>query len=228
MSFGFPPFARLVAAALTLVVLTGCQAGIRVAVELGKEARGQVRVTATLDDAAAERIGDLAEFVDDTGLAASGWLVEAGEQQAVATRSVNGPADVEAALRDLTGAGGPFSGLRFRRNAGFLRTVTGVSGRVDLSRGLATFGDDGLTQLTGSPTGVDAPASILSLSLEVDLPGDESGNAPGGGAIWELPLGQVTEIRAESTMPNFAGIGGVAVAVAAALGLIVAGVRRRR
>lgn len=227
MGHRFPPLARLATAALILGALSGCQAGVRVALDLDDAAAGTVEVRVSLDEAARERVGDLSEFVDSTGLAAAGWLVDADKGTATAHRQVSGPADVEAALADLTGAGGPFSGLRVSREGGFLRTTTEIRGRVDFRRGLAAFGDDGLTRLTGSPIGVDAPASVLALSMKVDLDGRQTTNAPGGGSTWTLPLGQVTEIRAESTDVNLLGVGGAGIALLAGAGLAVFGVLRR-
>lgn len=137
-----------------------------------------------------------------------------------AVRDVDSPAQLERAIEDLSGPQGPFSGLAFSRRQTFARTTVEVTGSVNLTRGMAAFGDDELQALTGSVTGVDLEPDALALSLEVELPGRQQ--------EWSLPVGEVTPVEVQSTDVNALGLTGVGVAVAAALVLVWAGVRRLR
>ena len=213
-------------AGFVLVSLVGCRADVEVAIEVDESGQGEVSVEVELDEAAAERIGDLSEFVASDDLRAAGWDVSAGERTLEVRKPVNSPADIDLAVAELSGPAGPFADLNFDRNVTFARTEVEVGGFVDLSEGMAAFGDEELRQLTGSVTGVDVPVDAVRLSLAVDLPGQETSNAPGPGTRWALPMGAVTPINAESTDVNVLGLGGVAVAVLAALVLIAAAVRR--
>lgn len=215
-------------APLLLVLLGACRAEALVQLEVDEAGVGFLTATLSLDEAAAEKVGDLGGYVAAEDLRAAGWTVTSSADRVSIRRPVDGPGDVNAAFDALTGAGGPFAGLEFDRDQGFVSTRTSLSGEVDLSRGLAAFGDEGLTRLTGSPIGVDAPDSVLGLTLAVELPGNEEVDAAGGRASWPLPLGQKTEIRAESVDLNWLGLGSAAVAVLAALALLVAGLRSRR
>lgn len=218
---------RLSGLLLVLLALGACRAEALVELEVNENGVGRMAATVTLDEAAAEKVGDLAEFIAADDLKAAGWRVEASADRVSINRPVNGPADINAAFDELTGPDGPFGALEFRRDQGFVSTRTALSGRVDLTAGLAAFGDAGLTEITGSATGVDAPASVLGLTLAVQLPGEEKVNVASGRASWPLPVGETTEVRAESVDVNWLGLGAAAVAVGAGLTLVVVGLRRR-
>ena len=213
-------------AGLALVSLAGCRADVEIGIEVDESGRGEVGVAVELDQAAAERVGDLSQFIAADDLRDAGWDVVAGERTVEVTKAVDSPAEIEVAIDELSGPGGPFAGLTFDRTTTFARTVVEVGGSVDLSQGMASFGDDELKKLTGSVTGVDVPVDAVRLSLAVDLPGQETSDAPGPGTRWPLPLGVVTPVHAESTDVNVLGLGGVAVALAAALVLVGSLVRR--
>ena len=208
---------RLLLACVALLVLTGCQAEAEIAIEVDETGAGQVAVQVELDDAAATRIGDLEGLVAAEDLVAAGWRVSVTERRVLAERDVSSAADIERALEEL---GSPFSGLSLERRETFARTTVEVAGSVDLSRGVAAFGDEELKRVTGSITGVDLPPEALSLSLAIDLPGEAR--------RWDLPLGRVTPVEATSTDVNIVGLLAVGVAVLAALALIFAWLRRVR
>ena len=215
---------RVLALALVaLVSLAGCQTTAEVAVEVDETGAGVVAVRVELDDAAAARVGDLSGLVAAEDLEAAGWRVSIAERRVLAEKDVESVAEVDHALDAL---GPSFGGLAFQRRQTFARTVVGVAGSVDLSQGMATFGDEDLRQITGSVTGVDLPPQALDLALTIDLPGEETSNAAGPGTRWELPFGIVTPIEAESTDVNLLGLLAVGVAVVCAVGLLWAAVRR--
>lgn len=210
-----------------LLLLGGCRAEALVLLEVDERGVGSMTATVSLDEAAAAKVGDLGDFIEAADLEAAGWRVTTSADRVKIERPVDGPGDVNAAFDQLSGAGGPFANLEFERDQGFVSTRTALSGRVDLSAGLAAFGDVELTQITGSPTGVDAPPSVLGLTLAVELPGDEEVDTATGRASWALPLGEVTEVQAKSVDLNWVGLGAAAVAFLAGATLLAAGLRRR-
>lgn len=218
----FPP---LFFGLLALASLSGCRTTAEVSIDVDEAGAGQVAVAVELDDAAAARVGDLPGLVAAEDLEQAGWQISVSERRALARKTVQSPDDLDAALDEL---GPPFAGLSFERRQTFARTSVVVSGRVDLSRGTAEFGDDELQRLTGSVTGVDVPPEALDLSLRVDLPGEETANAAGRTARWDLPLGVVTPVEAESTDVNIVGLLGVGVAAACVIALVLLLVTRSR
>lgn len=218
----FPP---LLFGAMALLMLGACETAAEVAIELDETGTGRVAVQVELDDAAAARVGDLGGLVAAADLEAAGWRVAVADRRVLAEKKVQSAVEVSRAFEEL---GPAFAGLRFDRRQSFARTEVEVSGSVDLSPGMAAFGDEDLKKVTGSVTGVDLPPEALALSLTVDLPGDEKTNATGPGSRWELPLGAVTPIDAESTDVNLVGLMGVGVALLCGLVLVLALVMRRR
>lgn len=211
-----------------VVVLFGlgaCQTTAEVAIDLDETGTGRVAVQVELDDAAAERVGDLDGLLAVGDLREGGWRVSTTERRVLAEKKVRSAAEVDRALDEL---GPPFAGLSFGRRRTFARTASEVSGRVDLAQGMAAFGDEDLRRATGSVTGVDLPPEALALYLTVDLPGDEETNAPGPDSRWNLPLGVVTAVRAESTDVNVLGLSAVGMSVLSGLVLVFALVRRLR
>ena len=211
--------------ALALFALVGCRATAEVGIRLDESGRGLVSVQVELDEEAAARVGDLRGLLAVDDLERAGWEISSGAASVTATKSVRSESELDAALAEV---GPPFTGLAFGRRESFARTDVEVSGSVDLSQGMASFGDEGLRRLTGSATGVDVPPESLGLSLEIDLPGQETSNAPGPGTRWALPIGAVTPVTAESTDLNTLGLFAVLLAVACAIGLLWALVGRLR
>lgn len=199
-------------------MLAGCRTTAEVAIDLDETGRGNVTVAVELDDAAAQRVGDLTELVAADDLQDAGWQISVSERRVLARKPVSSQDELDLALAEL---GRPFSGLSFERRQTFARTSVAVMGSVDLSQGLAAFGDEELQRLTGSVTGVDVPPEALELALRVDLPGEETANATGPETRWELPLGTVTPVEAESTDVNIEGLMAAGVAAACAVVLLV-------
>ena len=216
---------RLLLGAVALVVLSGCQAAGEVSIDVDEAGRGHVAVAVELDDAAAARVGDLTGLVAADDLKDAGWQVSVAERRVLARKAVGSSQELRGALEEL---GGSFSGLSFERRQTFARTSVAVRGSVDLSQGVASFGDEELQRLTGSVTGVDLPPQALKLSLRVDLPGEETANAAGRVARWDLPLGVVTPVEAESTDLNIVGLMGAGVAAACGIALLLLLVSRLR
>ena len=219
-----PPLVFLLGISV-LVLVAGCRTTAEIALDLDETGRGEVSVAVQLDDAAAARVGDLTGLVVAEDLQEAGWQVSVAERRVLARKAVQSPYELDLALEEL---GPPFTGLSFERRKTFARTSVEVAGRVDFSQGIASFGDEDLRRLTGSVTGVDLPPEALKLSLRIDLPGEETTNAGGRAARWELPLGVVTPVEAESTDVNIVGLIGAGVAVVSAIALLLVLVLSRR
>lgn len=200
---------RRVAAAIpacaVLAFGAACTATVEVGLTTERNGSGLVSVTARLDPAAA-RLADRAKVtprVDD--LAATGWVVSAPQPQAdgslvySARRPVANTAEAEAALAQL---GAPFAGLKVSRSHTLARTRTRVSGQVNLSEGIETFGDDVVRERLGSTSriGVDAAelqrqagrpiAEILQFRVRAQVPGAPPTSwAPALGATTPIDLG---------------------------------------
>ena len=146
------------------------------------------------------------------------------------------PSDAERLLAELAGSG-PAANRPFRLSVvaqrGFLHIHDTLVGKVDLTCGLSCFGDQGLQSALGNPNGVattpllnqsgERPDQLFGFTLSARMPGKlKSDNAPNRSRselTWTTPLGEVTEISAESESLNTRNI----VAVAAIGALVIVG-----
>lgn len=232
--------ARLAAAAVALVVLSGCQVTVALGIDLEADGSGEVRTVVTLDRAAAARAPDLQLRTDD--LEEAGWTVEGpdpGENGSVVITARKPFRSVEEAgqvVDEVSGEGGPFADFRLTRDSSFLRTRTSFSGTVDLTSGLEAFSDDDLGARLGSPLGVDRTQldvanRAFQIRVQVNLPGEVAGNAPvvaDNGALWRPQLGERAALRASSEAWNLSRIAFAAVALLGALALAILAVRHLR
>jgi hypothetical protein len=239
-----PGRATLVAlAVLALGLLGGCRVGVSVEVETGADGGGHVRATVTLDDEAARQVPDLAEQLRVDDLEAAGWEVDGPTPLAGggATVSATKPfATSEGASRALRELGGGFGTLRLRVDRSFWKTTSTLEGAVDLTGGLAAFGDEELAAVVGNPTlGLDPAAverdlgrplaEVLAVELVGDLRGRLDADAPGtrgGDAVWPVPLGTTVAVRATAEQWNTLSLALGAVAALSGVALLVVILRR--
>ncbi len=215
----------------------------------------------TLDGAAVAAVGGrpaLAAQLKDADLVAAGWAVTGpiagpGSTTVIsASHPFETTAQAGALVGELAGTG-PDSSRPFRlsisEHHSFWRTDTTLTGKVDLTCGLACFGDSGLRTSLGSPVGVNAgplasaahqsPDQVFTFSIAARLGGkvlDTDGVADKNGTLhWTPRLGQSLEMSAltrswnEGRIRAFVIAGGVLVALLIVLlGLILYRWRRRR
>ena len=242
------PPGRVTLAVLALVVLSGCRAGVSVEVEATAGGDGRVRATVTLDAEAARQVPDLAEQLRVDDLEAAGWEIEGpsaapgGGSTVRASKPFASPAGAARALEELGGPSGPFASLRLRVDRGLWRTTSALAGEVDLTAGLAVFGDETLAERLGGPTlGLDPAAverelgrplaEVVTLEVVADLPGRLDSNAPGtraGAAVWPATLGSSVAVRATSEQWNVFSLAMSIVAGVSGLSLVAVLVRRSR
>ncbi|MGH9177912.1 MAG: hypothetical protein ACRD0N_05085 [Acidimicrobiales bacterium] len=240
--------ARLLVALAALVLLAGCRVDVSVRVEADAGGAGWVRATVDLDEEAAAVIEDLAGQLRVDDLTAAGWVVEGptamtgGGTRLRASKRFVTPEGANRALRELGGPSGPLASLRLTVDRGSWTTESSLRGRVDLSGGLAAFGDEALAGLLGNPTlGLD-PAElerelgrpldeVFTFELAADLPGRVDANAPStgaGGPVWPARFGTSIPVRATARAWNWVNLGLGGVAVLSGLALLGRYVRRSR
>jgi hypothetical protein len=236
-----------------VVAATGCQVNTRITVDASGGGRGVVAVSVTLDSAAVAAIGGpnaLTAQLQDADLLAAGWVVTGpsggpGSTTVVsASHPYSTPAEASALVAELAGAGPngirPFQ-VTVSDHHSFWRTDTTLGGRVDLSCGLACFGDAGLKGALGFPTGVDPgplvsaagqqPGQVFTFALDARLRGHlvrtNAVSARNGTLQWAPRLGQTLPLAAVARVWNWGRIVTLSsVAGAILLGLLGFGAYR--
>ncbi len=217
---------RLLAALAALValagVLSGCHVDTTVSIDDRPGGRGVVEVTVSLDASTLEALGGeaaLAAQLRDADLRAAGWVVAGprpgpGSTTVITARhSYASEQQARALLSSLAGSGPaasrPFD-LRLSSHHGWWSSSTRLSGRVDLTCGVACFGDRGLQAALGSPTGVQTgplaraagqqPGQVFAFHVTARLPGSllhsDAASATAGVLRWTPRLGQAEDLLA--------------------------------
>jgi hypothetical protein len=207
---------------LSLLALTGCQVHTQISINETAPGQGVVRVSVSLDASAVAALGGapaLAAQLQDADLVAAGWTVTGpapgpGSTTVVsASHPFTSAAQASALVAELAGSG-PAGSRPFRlsltQRHGFWRTDTSLIGTVDLSCGVACFGDSGLTSALGFPTAVnpgslaaaagERPDQVFTFSVNARLRGSlvsTNGTSLSDGALqWQPRLGQRLELTA--------------------------------
>lgn len=194
------PLRLLALLAAVVVVAAGCRVQLVTTVQVDDDGSGTVTQAIGFDDAALARVGDLSQQLQVDDLEQAGWTVDAPVKEGDTTwvrahRGFDDADEANAVLAQLSGPDGPYKDLYVTRRAGLLSTTTEVTGTLDLSGGVAVFGDQQLTAaLGGDPSGgfvgqVEAaegrPVSeMVDVVLGVDLPHRDGSieGAPGDAA----------------------------------------------
>jgi hypothetical protein len=218
---------------------------VTVAVE--DDGSGLVEVVVAVDPDGIERIGgDLAAVLETDDLVDAGWAVEGPDVESDGwtrvrfRRSFAEPEEANAILEDIASAEGPFQDLEVGYDPSFARSEWTFSGQLDLSRGLAVFGDDALTaELGGEPLGqsieeIEAQlgeplADVIQAGVAVRLPGEVTSNAPtalGDVVEWQAGFGddaidlEATGAEQRTSTIVAVGIGGACLVLLLAVGVV--------
>lgn len=232
--------AIVVAVGLCLV-LSACQAKVRVGIDVRDDGSGSVVVTAQLDRDAASAVPDLAQQLRTSDLAQAGWRIEGptpaarGAVVVSATKPFRTLAEARAVVAEVSGPTGPLPDLSIGQHRSLFTTRTDLRGTVDLTCGLKCFADPQLQQALGGapdlgldPAKLQADAGIivnryLQFEVAVRLPGSvQASNAPtqaGNGVTWDANVGTKAVLLATARSWNTAHL---ALAVALALVLLAA------
>lgn len=199
---------------VVILLLAGCKAEATVNIALEADGSGVVTVAVVADAAVVAQLDDPATTAVVDDLMGRGWSVEGpiddvGGKRWSATKPF---ADVQG-LSNVLSEVGIFSATSVSVDADRSGRTVKFSTNVDLSRGLDTFGDEELGQVTdgalfgvdpavfASRTGVDI-ASALAVSVTIDPPGEvTSSNATepqSDQLVWKPQYLAVTPVQFES------------------------------
>jgi hypothetical protein len=192
---------RLLALCVVVVlVAAACQVQVATTVTVDTDGSGTVTQAVGFDAAALARVGDLDQQLRVDDLEAAGWTVDepVTEDGTTWVRAHHDFADADeanAVLAQLSGPDGPYRDMVVTRTSGLLSTTTELTGTLDLSAGVAMFGDPQLAETMGPDGSVGLVAQVeaaegrsvgemVDVGMTVDLPGvDETvegalGSAP--------------------------------------------------
>ena len=193
-------------------------------VDANADGSGQVRAAIGLDGEALAQLGDPAKELRLDDLRQAGWTVTgpAKENDGLTwVRLAHGFASPAEANRITAQLGQPFQQVTLRRQRSFLKTMTTLTGTIDLTKGLAAFSDPALQQALGP--GVDlgqVTDDNLRVRFEADLPGHDRS--------WAPKVGEQVRIDARAQQWNIEPIAAAGAALIFALtGLVVFAVTRR-
>lgn len=238
--------------ALAVVVTGGCEMHVDLGIDVERDGSGQVAVTVTMDQAAANRLPDLVAQLRLDDLTAAGWDVEGptstpgGSTVIAVTKPFATPQEATQVLSDVSGASGPFQALEVARRSSFLTTDYTFTGAVDLSAGVEGFVDEelrrslegsdlslaraDLEELTGAPL-----EDTFRFEVRATLPGsltvEGSGTGDGDTAVWRPVVGERLPLAATSETfhrQRLAWLGASGAALIAMIVVLVLGRRRRR
>jgi hypothetical protein len=215
-----------------VLLLSSCKSDVDVLIRARPEGSGTIRVTAVLDQEAAQWLGppEKALAVDD--LAKRGWAIRSvitGDDGNVTFGAEHGFATItegNALIADLTGPDGAFSKLKLSRKRSLLSTSVKLDGSVDLTKRLEAFGDDELASIVGpigkgSRIGVGENDLPLNGSVDKLLTLHLTSNLAGVSKAVPLPLGTATAIAASGKIWTWEVVAGLGGALAGLVGLIV-------
>ncbi len=229
---------------MVALVLSACQVKVDVKAKVNADGSGTVTVGLGLDDEALAKIGDLNSQLRVDDLRAAGWEIDGPARQDDGytwVRATKGFADAAAAsevMDEVNGADGAFRGWQVTRSSSPLSTSYHVTGTIDLTKGMQTFGDAQLSQLFG---GDPFAAGVKKLEQEQGRPVSDmvdvrvTVETPGGTRTYTPSLAdqEPLAVKVSSSTVNWVGV----VAAMAVVGLVVVvvavwlrrrAVRRRR
>ena len=197
-----------------LLLASACEVGVGVDIDVAENGSGTVAVGVSLDRAAADALGDLANRIDLEDLALAGWEVSGPAREADnllwlrATKPFGSAEELPSILAEIAGPG-VFEGFELRRRAEFAEQTWELVGEVDPAAAIPELLDtiafnEGLRERIRAAAGEDALTRGLSMRLSIDLPGElRSG---GGDFTWDN-LGTdsptaPTPVRMEATDEN--------------------------
>ena len=197
---------HLMALAAFVLVLSACQVGSTVSVEVAGDGSGVVGVEVLLDAEATVAVGNLERQLRYDDLVEAGWSVdrpvrtEDGGTLVTAAKSFEVPNQLGPLLDEILGPT-VFNQVELVRRRSFATTVWQIAGTIDVSSGLELFTDpelretlsglplgrteDEIASLVGCETPCD-PAEAFTMELVVALPGET--DTPTGISRWIVQL----------------------------------------
>ncbi|RMH76580.1 MAG: hypothetical protein D6683_09860 [Actinomyces sp.] len=192
---------------LVAVLAAACRIDTSVDIAVDADGSGRVTVTVVADADAVAAIPDAPDQLRLDDLEAAGWTLDgptvddAGALTVTASKPFGSPEELPVVLTEIAGPGSLFEGVELRLDRGFARTTYELTGTIDPSPDLESFGDEELARLlAGEPlgrpvdellAGVD-PAEALGLTVVLHLPDDvvaDNASVEGATATWTLRYG---------------------------------------
>lgn len=229
---------RLMAGAIGVILLAGCQLDVVADVVIEPDGTGTVSVTAEADAELVEQVPTIAEDLVLDDVIAAGWIVDGpnptdtGGLVLTLTHDFEGPDEATNLLLSL---GPPFNDADIRRGQTGDTATNTVQVNLGLPNGFATFADDELISAVGGvpfeeqfeQSGVD-PATAMTAVLRLTIPGEiveaeTNGEIIDDGRLqWTAPLdGSILEATARSEQaPSQGGVWARPVSNVALIALI--------
>jgi len=221
--------AALVAMAL---VVASCQATAAVDLQIQPNGQGTLSLVVTADQDMVTAAPGLAESLSLSDAQAAGWQVSPvapdgqGRLQVRLWHDFDTTEEANLLLGQLSGAEGPFRGLKITRDRDGGRSTWTLNGELVLDNGLSSLADAGLIQLAqAAPFQQDLASSGLTLdqvflvTFRVTMPGtidSTTGVQDLSTVQWTAPLdGSTVEVTTQSTHES--RLGAVAGPLAPAL-----------
>lgn len=221
--------AALVAMAL---VVASCQATAAVDLQIQPNGQGTLSLVVTADQNMIAAAPGLAESLSLSDAQDAGWEVSPvapdaqGRLQVRLWHDFDTPEEANLLLGQLSGAEGPFRGLKITRDRDGGRSTWTLNGELVLDNGLSSLADAGLIQLAqAAPFQQDLAASGLTLdqvflvTFRVTMPGtidSTTGVQDVSTVQWTAPLdGSTVDVTTQSTHES--RLGAVAGPLAPAL-----------
>ena len=168
-----------------LLVASACEVDVGVDIDVAENGSGTVSVGVSLDRAAADALGDLANQIDLEDLALAGWEVSGPAREADnllwlrATKPFGSAEELPSILAEIAGPD-VFRGFELRRRAEFAEQTWEVAGRVDPAAAFPELLDTlafnrGLEEQIRIAVGESGGGSLTSgvnMRLSIDLPGE--------------------------------------------------------
>ncbi len=172
---------RFLALALAVTVLAGCRLDVTAMVTMNDDGSGQVTMTALAD---AELLAKVPAVLSDLRLddiRAAGWTVDGptaasdGGQSLTLTKPFVTPQQAATVLGELSGAGGPLTGVQLDLTRSFATVRSAVQATAGID-GVAALGDTQLTEVLGGQAALSDRITGdvgegLHVTLVAQLPG---------------------------------------------------------
>ena len=227
---------RLTFLVLGLLALSACRLDVLVNVEMDPDGTGIVTVEAVAD---AGLVAEVPDLIDDLRLEdaiANGWAVDGPTVLADGGVTITLAHDFHSAeelANVLNSVGPPLTQMATARTTQDDQTTNAINGELVLASGFESFADaDLLVAVGGLPFAEQfaangaVPAEVMSVTLEVSLPGElvtaETGTETGEGLItWDAPLDGTSVNLYTATVQRPAGSGGVWAGPLSAISLVL-------
>ncbi len=168
-----------------LLVASACEVDVGVDIDVAENGSGTVSLGVSLDRAAADALGDLANQIDLDDLALAGWEVTGPARESDnllwlrATKPFGSAEELPSILAEIAGPD-VFGGFELRRRAEFAEQTWDVAGQVDPAAAFPELLDTlafnrGLAERIRSAVGESGGGSLTSgvtMRLSIDLPGE--------------------------------------------------------